>query len=148
MKQNDWRSPTHSQECDLKLSNGEVQCPFAAMGMIYYFSVSSLPPSPQQSISFYFCSTFPYMQFESSFNAKHIKGSINWRRLLRGRTRAHVSRELNPLMISTTAFTATSMRTKLRSLEDYFLSAPTNVCFFFFFFLKTKQQQQLALLWS
>lgn len=60
MKQNDWRSPTHSQECDLKLSKGELQCPFAAMGMIYYLNASSFPLS-SQLISFYFCSIFPYM---------------------------------------------------------------------------------------
>jgi len=60
MKQNDWRSPTHSQECGWKPSKEELQCPSAAKGIIYYLIVSSLPPSPQQFTSVFFCSIFLY----------------------------------------------------------------------------------------
>lgn len=88
IKQNDWRSLTHSQECDLKRSKRELQCPSAEMGMIYHLNVSSLQPSPQLK-SFYFCSICLAHSLRQSilscFNVKYIKSLITRRWLLRGR---------------------------------------------------------------
>lgn len=115
IKQNDWRSLTHSQ----KQSKRELQCPSAEMGMIYYLNVSSLQPSPQLS-SFYSCGIWLADSLRQSvlscFNIKYIRSLITGDGF--SEVELHVSGELNPLMISTTTFSATSMR--LKSLECVF----------------------------
>lgn len=157
MEQNDWRSPTHSQECDLKLSKGELQCPAAAMGKIYCQNVPSLPPSlPQWIFSLLQCLPLHIVwinQFSRS-KIKYSKSLIRKRWVLRGRIQAYISREHNPLTNDfNQSFFSKFGENKIEILKRLLPQCNNKkyvyilLCFFFFFF-NQQQKNQLYLLQS
>lgn len=139
MEQNDWRSPTHSQECDLKLSKGELQCPAAAMGKIYCQNVPSLPSSlPQWIFSLLQCLPLHIVwinQFSHS-KIRYNKSLISKRWVLRGRIHAYSSREHNPLTNDfNQSFFSKFSENKIEIIKRLLPQCNNNIYIYLFFLL-------------